>query len=64
MELDSDEALHFPESDTIPELPSDDSFDELMLKPLIPATLMKGMNICTQFGTQTLSVEKIRHSFL
>jgi hypothetical protein len=59
MEYDSDEALHFPESDMILELLSDDSFDELMLKPLTPATLMKGMNICTQSGTQMLTVEKI-----
>ena len=43
MQDDSDEPLQFPASDSIPELPSDDSLDELMLGPLDYGAITKSM---------------------
>ena len=43
MQDDGNEPLQFPESDTIPELPSDDSLDELMLGSMGSDCLTKSM---------------------
>lgn len=49
MASDSDEPLDFPQSDTIPELSSDDSFAELMLKPTKMNTLAQGIAPRTEY---------------
>ena len=48
MQDDSDEPLQFPASDSIPELPSDDSLDELMLGPLDYGAITKSMTNCVR----------------
>jgi hypothetical protein len=53
MQDNSDEALHFPNSNTIPELPSDNSLDEFMLGPLNYNALIKGMPTCIESQSDT-----------
>jgi len=60
MQDDSDEPLQFPVSDSIPELPSDDSLDELMLRPLDYGAITKSMINCAHsYQVLTLHQEPI-----
>jgi len=60
MQDDSDEPLQFPVSDSIPELPSDDSLDELMLGPLDYGAITKSMINCAHsYQVLTLHQEPI-----
>jgi hypothetical protein len=64
MQDNSDEPLQFPGSDSIPELPSDDSHDELMLRPLDYNALMEGMINCKPSLLDSTDLPKRINSYL